>query len=289
MQRLKLIRSLCLLSALVIGVLPSIVNAQAMSTAVRNIMPTQDPYCGGNYSPLSTVSSLSDADKATLCPTIPAAPLTQIPDHVVDWVLVELRVAVRSGDSADPTAAGGDTVVARKPAFLLTNGRIVDAAEYAALETHDPSVCTALTAHANCPDLVFDQGDVTAALDADSDGTNDHLYLVIRHRNHLDVMSSMPLTDDGESGVYSYNFSDARNKIYNQSNKLKSSVYALLAGDANGDGRISNTDYFTEIQPNSPSANRYLNADANFDARVETSDFYSSVQINSPQVTAVPN
>jgi len=84
----------------------------------------------------------------------------------VDWVLVELR------DAPDAASATSSTMVAQRACFILRDGMIVD-------------------------------------LDGNSMPTfnftiNQGLFAVVWHRNHLGVMSSVPLVPNGN--IYSYNF-----------------------------------------------------------------------------------
>ena len=228
MNKLKLIPLLYLLLILIIGAVPSVASAQAavsMRTAIQSVVPTQDVYCDGNY-PLLDISTYA-------CPRVPASGnLSAVPAGVVDWVLLELRAV--TGSSTAAADAGVTTIVARKPAFLLSNGRVVDAELYAALETanQDPTACTALTAHANCPDVEFNEGDIATVIE----GTE--LYLVIRHRNHLDVISSTRLVEDsGTAGVYAYDFTSAVTSALGGASALveiSTGAYAMYGGDADG-------------------------------------------------------
>ena len=86
--------------------------------------------------------------------------------NVVDWVLVELRDAVTAG------SATVGTRIARQAGFILSDGSVVS--------TDGSS------------DLLFN---VTI--------TN-NLFAIVWHKNHLGIMSAVPLTLSG--GMYSYNF-----------------------------------------------------------------------------------
>jgi len=116
----------------------------------------------------------------------------------VDWVLVELRQT-----SGPVESAGGNTVIARKPGLLLSSGRVVDATDYRNLDSAGRNSCltesgaSSLEANDNCPDLLFQGVAVT-----------DNLYVVVRHRNHLDVISSVAVTSTA-SDRYVYDFSSS--------------------------------------------------------------------------------
>ena len=307
MQRLKFIRSLCLLSALMVAVVPSIATAQTqrapMSNSLSTILPTADPYCTptaeGMYENLSSSALSTDRfnDSPELCTRVSVA---SVPTGVTDWVLVELRVAVRSGtqpNSNDANNSASSRVIARKPAFLLNNGRIVDAAGYVALVSHDPTSCNEtgqvvadLGENANCPDLVFDEGNIADALDANDDGTDDDIYLVIRHRNHLDIMSAAPLSET--SGVYTYDFTNNVSSTRAGSSGIKASAgpsdrIAMFGGDANLSDSISTGDYSSEIGPNLGALLTYERGDANMGGSISTGDYSSVVVGNLGELSAV--
>jgi hypothetical protein len=134
--------------------------------------------------------------------------ITATPNNqVVDWILVELR------DAASAASATAATTVSRKAGFLLSDGTVV---------ATDGS--TRLTAP-----VFIDQ----------------NLFVVIRHRNHLDIMSSAPLVKS--NGVYTCNFSQI-GAIYGTSNgyiQLEPGIPGLIAmagGDGNADGTVNSSD-----------------------------------------------
>ena len=280
MNKLKLIPLLYLLLILIIGAVLNVASAQtavSMGTSIQSVVPTQDVYCDGNY-PRLVVNA------TTPCPRVPASGnLSAIPAGVVDWVLLELRAV--DGTSTEASEADGDTIVARKPAFLLSNGRVVDAELYAALETanQDPTACTALTAHANCPDVEFNEGDIATVIE----GTE--LYLVIRHRNHLDIISSTRLVEDsGTAGVYAYDFSTSINQALSPgAGGLKTkvgpesgvSVPVMYGGDANGDNSVGFADYNAGIVP-VENLEGYYTGDFNMDLSPGFSDFNGVLILN---------
>ena len=276
MNKLKLIPLLYLLLILIIGAVLSVASAQpavSMRTSIQSVVPTQDVYCDGNY-PNLNVSTYA-------CPRVPASGnLSAIPAGVVDWILLELRAV--TGSSTAAADAVVTTIVARKPAFLLSNGRVVDAELYAALDTanQDPTACTGLAANDNCPDVEFNEGDIATAIE----GTE--LYLVIRHRNHLDVISSANLTED--SGVYAYDFSTSINQaLAPGAGGLKTkagpvsgvSVPVMYGGDANGDNSVGFADYNTGIVP-VENEEGYYTGDFNMDLSPAFSDFNGVLIIN---------
>ncbi len=125
---------------------------------------------------------------------------------IVDWILLELRDAQSAAD------AGNGSIVAQRAAFLLQDGSIVD------------------TSGLN---------QVTFNI-----AVSDSLYLVIKHRNHLGIMSSTALTNNGNN-VYSFDFTISLNKAYGGSSGYKNiegANFGLVAGDGNADGIIDSQD-----------------------------------------------
>ncbi len=131
--------------------------------------------------------------------------VSSVPENVVDWVLVELR------DAANAASASPGTLVSRQAAFLMNNGSIkyID----------------------GCANLDFN---VTL-----SQG----MFIVIRHRNHLDIMSASALTET--DGVYQYDFSSGVNQVFGGNlahSELATGVWGMMSGDGNGDGEVDNVD-----------------------------------------------
>jgi hypothetical protein len=161
-----------------------------------------------------------------------------IPADVVDWVLVELRQAI------DPANAGSGTIFAQRAAFLKSNGTIVD------LDG---------TSH-----VLFNNALLTP-------GNN--LYVVIRHRNHLAIMSAV--SPGLLAGVYSYDFTLSGN-VYGASNgyKLIIGKTMMATGDANSDGIVNSIDY-TDWAINYQKPLGYGKADFGFDGLINSLDYTS--------------
>ncbi len=100
-----------------------------------------------------------------------------------------------------------------------------------------------------------------------------NLYIVIRHRNHLDVMSSAPLSLSGST--YSYDFTNDVTKAYGGSagyKQLAENVYGMVAGDIDADGAVFASD-FNIWAINFGLTTVYLPADVDLDGQVFASDF----------------
>ncbi len=257
-------------------------NAQVlMNVPARfsSTIPLQDVYCDGNYH-TSSVNEGASADRSRLCTRVPANPLSQIPTGVIDWVLVELRTAT-SGDANNAT-----TVIARKPAFLLQNGRVVDAEAYtgnctASTVSGDDNTDDAVTGTGNCPDVVFDQASFDDLIG------DDQLYLAIRHRNHIDIISDEMLSEN--DGKYVYDFSDRGDRTFDGGTKELTisgeTIHVMRSGDAASGlgGLVSTADYFDGVQP-FPNQPGYSRGDTNLNGLVEgATEFFSKIQPNSGQ------
>ena len=291
MQKLKLrLRSSIWVSCLLLWACSSGAVAQdSFSMRAPLTLPVKDPYChtgeGGVYENLPASSGVDTSmfsSNANLCSPISLIdsggdPLSSVPNTVVDWVLLELRATERD-DSPSADDAGVSKIVARKPAFLLTNGRIVDAQLYVDLgsEAQTPSSCSGLTEHNSCPDVVFDQGDI--------DFTNKDIYLVIRHRSHLDIMSSSSLTPTtaGEcpSGVCEYDFTGPATQTVGGAGGIKDgnvginnrNTRGMFEGDTNYDQGIGPGDY-PIISNAFGSSGVYSRADTDYDTNVGPGDY----------------
>ena len=152
-------------------------------------------------------------------------------DIVVDWVLVEVR-------SGEPSLGGASTttVVETKAGLLLTNGRIVNTqGQYLRFEN-----------------LVADQS----------------YYIALRHRNHLDVLSAIPIIANPEM---SYDFRTSPAFGSNQQQTAADGNYVLYGGDYVPDGVIQNSD--NDAWKASPAIlNTYHITDGTLDGVVQLTD-----------------
>ena len=119
--------------------------------------------------------------------------------QIVDWVLLELR-----------TGTSPSTTVARRAAFLKSDGTIVD------LNGVDPVAFIV-------PDAV-------------------EYYIVIKHRNHLSLMSSVStlLTDTTPL----YNFTNSQSKAFGTSpmKDLGGGIFGAFTADTDGSGVVNAAD-----------------------------------------------
>jgi hypothetical protein len=132
--------------------------------------------------------------------------VTSIPNsNIVDWVLVELR------DATNAASATSATVKSRQAAFILSDGSVVDV---------DGS-----------SNLIF-TNDITQ-----------QLFVVVYHRNHIAVMSALPLT--GSGGTYSYDFSSGQAQAYGGNighKEIATGIWGMVCGDGNSDNAVNSND-----------------------------------------------
>ena len=100
-------------------------------------------------------------------------------------------------------------------------------------------------------------------------------YIVIRHRNHLAIMSSTAVTMSSNPTINSYDFTTSQSQAYgtNAMADLGDGNFGMIAGDGNGDGQITGTD-FNIFNPKFVSAaSGYQDGDYNLDGQVTGTDF----------------
>jgi len=155
------------------------------------------------------------------------------------------------------TVTASSTTVATRAAFLKSNGVVVDL-------------------DGNSPISFFVSG-----------GTQEY-YLVIKHRNHLPVMSSLSFQINENTPLY--NFTIAQNKAYGVESmvNLGDGNYGLFAGDANGNGQIQNNDSenFWKTQY---GIFGYYNGDFNLNTQVQNNDRETYWRSNYGKGSHVPN
>ncbi len=134
-----------------------------------------------------------------------------LPD-MVDWVLIELRET-----SGSASTAIGSTRIARQAAILMNDGAILST---------DGILLPEFQIH-----------------------VRNNLYAILYHRNHLGIMSAVPVTKN--NGFYEYDFSTGMNKAYNNGQKLLGGgIYGMKGGDGESNGSVSDSDKTLIWRPN---------------------------------------
>ena len=166
---------------------------------------------------------------------------------VVDWVLLETRNA----DSA--AGATIETMSSRFAAFILNDGSIVDL-----------------------------DGTSNLKFNTQSDTNN---FVVIRHRNHLGILSSSDL--DYSSGVFSYDFTSSADKAFNSGQKnLGNGAYGMPGGDANADGEVNESD--KTLWGTQAGTAGYKSADLNMNGQTDNSDKNDLIVPNNNLHSQIP-
>jgi hypothetical protein len=171
--------------------------------------------------------------------------------NVVDWVLIELR------DAPDAASATPATAIGRQPCFLMNTG-IVTALDGSSMPFFNVSIA---------------QG----------------LFVVIWQRNHLGVMSSVPLVNAGTT--YSYDFTSGEGQAYGGANghkELVPGVWGMTAGDGDGSGQVNNADK-VEVWTLQAGMAGYLAGDFNLNSQVDNADKVDYWKPNSGAGSQVPD
>jgi len=153
--------------------------------------------------------------------------------EIIDWVVVELR------DATSVTSALPSTAVARKIAFLRSNGDVVDLDGFSLLSF-----------------LIT---------------ISDNLYAVIWHRNHVGVISNA-LVNTG--GSVTYDFSSGSGQAYGGASAHKllgGGVWGMMSGDGDGDGNVTELD-IQNVWYLHAGESGYNAADFNMDGEIENPD-----------------
>jgi len=171
-------------------------------------------------------------------------------NNITDWVLVELRETTGEANMATP-----DTKIWEQACLLLNDGSIINANDN------------------DLPKLDFN--------------ISDDLYIIIRHRNHLDIMSANPLllTDT----LYSYDYSISQDQVLGLTSgykELSPGIWGMVSGDANGDRFINQLDKVIWI--NQVGKNGYLPADFKMDTQIDNSDKNEFWFLNQSYFSTIP-
>lgn len=177
--------------------------------------------------------------------------VSTIPTNVVDWILLELH------DASSVENVNSGTMVETQAALLLSDGSIVQ------------------TDGVSFPEFEY-------ALSQD-------VFIIIRHRNHLDILSENALTKTGEN--YVYDFSSGIDQVYGSTSGYKfigSGIWGMVSGDANADGTIDGFDKSDnwDMETGLPG---YLPSDLNMDGESNNLDKNDLWLINSVYSSQAPN
>ncbi len=154
---------------------------------------------------------------------------------IVDWVLIELRES-----NGDVTTATEEKIIAKRVGFLMSDGTIKDINGSSLLEFPVPSY------------------------------TN--LFAVIRHRNHLGIMSAMPLPKI--NNYYAFDFSTSASNVLGGIagyKEVSAGVFGMVSGDGNANGVIENGDK-SGVWTQEAGFSGYYSGDFNLNSQVDNND-----------------
>jgi hypothetical protein len=161
--------------------------------------------------------------------------------NIVDWVLIDLR----KPSTGFPTDATSSTFIGRKAAFLLNTGVLVDL-----------------------------DGTTPLAFNISKQGAG---FIVVRHRNHLAVMSNS--SPSNATGFYTNDFSTLAGAYHNPSISSDqeqvlpgSSKYGLWAGNANKDATMNSSDIALVKSNVNAALTGYVFGDVNLDQTLNIGD-----------------
>lgn len=175
--------------------------------------------------------------------------LVTVPLDMVDWVLLEMRTG-----TPQTLGARNTVTVERRVGILLKDGSVVNV-------NGDP--------------VVFQNLNFASAY-----------RLCVRHRNHLDVLSSAPAA---AAAFMNYDFTAIELQAFGEEQlKIDPDGTALMyAGDFNHDSVIQNTD-FDIWQADPALIDVYKSSDANLDGIIQTTDFdlwnFNKAKIGHPEL-----
>jgi PKD repeat protein len=171
--------------------------------------------------------------------------------EIVDWILIELRET--EGDASTATTL---TTIGRMAAFVKSDGTIVQKDGI------------------NLPEFELI--------------VTKNIYVIIWHRNHLGVMSAIPVTRSGEN--YTYNFSTTETQAYggvNAQKMLAAGIWGLIAADGNSDGNVNSADKNYPWMVEAGLSGYYF-GDFNLDNQVNNLDKNDYLLQNTGKVSYIP-
>ena len=195
-------------------------GSSRMRTTLAGVLPQRQPYGAAPWHYRSD----------TTVPHVPEVGLGGVAQPIVDWVLVELRAST-SGAGA---GAAVPVVEGFAAGLLLADGRIAGI---------DESATTAGAA------LSLEGVPIAAGFAPGSE-----IYVLIHHRNHLSVMSALPVAYGGVGCEGGYCVDFRRRRSYDGCAHLRHADgnRLMAAGDVNRSGMVSWGD--DALTLNTPSA-----------------------------------
>ncbi|MBK7632739.1 MAG: hypothetical protein IPJ23_19045 [Ignavibacteriales bacterium] len=117
--------------------------------------------------------------------------------------------------------------------------------------------------------------------------SNDN-YIVIKHRNHLAIMSSTNIQLTSTTPLYDFTSSQLQAYGSNAMIELDVGIFGMIAADANGNGQVQNNDRENYWVPQNGQSG-YKAADYNLNGQVQNNDNEFYWVPNNGKGTQVPN
>ncbi|MBK7632743.1 MAG: hypothetical protein IPJ23_19065 [Ignavibacteriales bacterium] len=153
------------------------------------------------------------------------------------------------------TGTGASTIVERKAGFLTRTGNVVGMDGVSSLFLTKPK---------------------------------GNYFIVIYHRNHIPIMSSISTSLDYFSQLYNFTTEISRAYGVNSMVQLSVGVFGMFAADANGNGQVQNNDRENFWVPQNGQSG-YKESDFNLNGQVQNNDNESFWVPNNGKGTQVPN
>ncbi len=156
-------------------------------------------------------------------------------------------------------------------AFWNSSRNIVDWISVEILDSRQIPVDTVVCLLRNDGRVLSITGDTLVPLDPRV--TANQYYIIIRHRNHIAIMSAALVSIFEYSDLY--DFTTGFDKYYGSDAKmLKNGLYGMYAGDANFDGKIDSDDFNLYEIDSKNGVSGYRITDFNIDGYVTSFDFH---------------
>jgi len=135
--------------------------------------------------------------------------------------------------------------------------------------------------------IVGDNG-TTEHIVVAAEGDGDY-FIVIKHRNHLPIMSAAAVSLSKTPSLYNFTTAQAQAYGTNPLTLLESGVYGMPAGDANGNGVVNTQDRETVWRSHNGTPWSYAkNSDLNLDGGIDAEDLNQYWRPNAGKITQVP-
>jgi len=181
--------------------------------------------------------------------------ITSLPgNNITDWVLIELRET-----PLGPESATQETLIARQAGFVLSDGSVVSTDGVSPMQFNNT--------------------------------VTQNLFVVVHHRNHLSIMSSVALA--GVANHYAYDFRPDAGQAYMgalaqvELGGAGSGVWGMPGGDGNRDGQVNNLDKLEVWIPQGGTSG-YREGDFDLNGQINNQDKVDIWKANGGRSCQVP-